>query len=133
MTPINWFAAGRPMTVTGIASLYPFQYSWLMKPLRFLGDSLKCLREFPEQAKQDAGYQLDRVQRGERPADFKPMPIIGKGVEELRIRDESGIYRVIYTARVADAVYVLHAFQKKTQATARRDIEVAKSRYAELT
>ena len=92
-----------------------------MKPLRFVGDSLKCLREFPEDAKQDAGYQLDKVQRGEQPTDFKPMPTIGKGVEELRVRDESGAYRVIYTARLPDAVYVLHAFQKKTQTTAKRD------------
>jgi phage-related protein len=104
-----------------------------MKPLRFVGDSLKCLREFPEDAKQDAGYQLDKVQRGEQPTDFKPMPSIGKGVEELRVRDESGAYRVIYTARLSDAVYVLHAFQKKTQATAKRGVELAKSRYAELT
>ncbi len=104
-----------------------------MKLLRFVGDSLKCLREFPEDAKQDAGYQLDKVQRGEQPTDFKPMPTIGKGVEELRIREASGAYRVIYTARLPDAVYVLHAFQKKTQTTAKRDIELAKSRYAELT
>ena len=103
-----------------------------MKPLRFVGDSLKCLREFPADAKQDAGYQLDKVQRGEQPIDFKPMPSIGKGVEELRVRDESGAYRVIYTARLPDAVYVLHAFQKKTQATAKRDVELAKSRYEEL-
>ena len=82
---------------------------------------------------QDAGYQLDKVQRGQQPDDFKPMPTIGKGVEELRVWDDSGTYRVIYTARLADAVYVLHAFQKKTQATSKRDIELAKSRYTELT
>ena len=104
-----------------------------MKPLRFIGDSLKCLREFPEGARHGAGYQRDKVQRGEIATDFKPMPTIGKGVEELRIRDESGAYRVIYTARLPCAVYVLHAFQKKTQTTARRDVELAKSRYAEVT
>lgn len=103
-----------------------------MKPLQFLGDSLKCLREFPEDARQDAGYQLDLVQRGEQPQDFKPMPSIGKGVEELRVWDETGTYRVIYTARIADAVYVLHAFHKKTQATSKRDIDIAKERYAQL-
>lgn len=103
-----------------------------MKLLRFLGDSLACLREFPEDARQDAGYQLDKVQRGEQPDDFKPMPSIGKGVAEVRVWDDSGTYRVIYTARIADAVYVLHAFQKKTQATSKRDIELAKSRYTEL-
>jgi predicted XRE-type DNA-binding protein/putative component of toxin-antitoxin plasmid stabilization module len=78
-----------------------------MKPVRFLGDSLKCLRDFPEDARQDAGYQIDKVQRGQQPDDFKPMPSIGKGVEEIRVRDDSGIFRVIYTARLAEAVFVL--------------------------
>lgn len=103
-----------------------------MKAIRFLGDSLKRLREFPDDAKQDSGYQLDKVQRGYQPDDFKPMASIGKGVEEIRVRDDSGIYRIIYTARTADAVYVLHAFQKKTQATSKRDIDIARERYAEL-
>ncbi len=104
-----------------------------LKPLRFVGDSLRRLREFPKEAKQDAGYQLEQVQRGTQPADFKPMPSIGKGVDEIRVWDDTGTYRVIYTARLADAVYVLHAFQKKTQATPRQDIELAKERFAELT
>lgn len=104
-----------------------------MKPIRFLGDSLKCLREFPEDARQDAGYQLDIVQRGGQPDDFKPMPAIGKGVEELRVWDDSGTYRVIYTARMADAVYVLHAFQKKTQATPKREMDIARDRFAQLS
>lgn len=60
------------------------------------------------------------------------MPAIGKGVEEIRLRDDTGIFRVIYTARLADAVYVLHAFQKKTQATTKHDVELASKRYAEL-
>jgi phage-related protein len=76
---------------------------------------------------------LDKVQRGEQPDDFKPMPLVGKGVEEIRVTDESGAYRVIYLARRAEAVYVLHAFQKKTQATARRDIEMARKRFAQLS
>lgn len=103
-----------------------------MKPISFLGDSLKSLRSFPEDARQDAGYQLDKIQRGEQPDDFKPMPGIGKGVEEIRIWDDSGTYRIVYTARLPDAVYVLHAFQKKTQATSKQDIEAAKTRYSEL-
>jgi hypothetical protein len=74
--------------------LYPYQHKWFMKPLQFLGDSLQCLRNFPMDARQDAGYQLDKVQRGLQPDDFKPMPTIGSGVEEIRIRDDSGIYRV---------------------------------------
>jgi phage-related protein len=88
-----------------------------MKPVRFLGDSLQCLRDFPVDARQDAGYQLDKVQRGLQPDDFKPMPTIGKGVEEIRIRD---------------AVFVLHAFQKKTQRASQRDIEIAKARFREM-
>jgi phage-related protein len=103
-----------------------------MKPLCFLGDSLECLRDFPEDARQDAGYQLDKVQRGEQPDDFKPMPTIGRGVEEIRIWDERGTYRVIYTARLADAVYVLHAFKKKTQTATGRDIDKARTRYMDL-
>ena len=103
-----------------------------MKPVRFLGDSLKCLREFPGDARQDAGRQLDRVQRGLQPDDFKPMPSIGRGVEEIRVWDEAGTFRVICLARLADAVYVLHAFQKKTQATAKRDIDTAKARLSQL-
>ena len=103
-----------------------------MKPIRFHGDSLKCLRDFPADARQDAGRQLDLVQRGKQPNDFKPMPSIGKGVEEIRLWDDAGTFRVIYTARLADAVHVLHAFQKKTQTTSKRDIEIAKARFAQL-
>ena len=103
-----------------------------MKPVQFLGDSLERLRDFPVDARQDAGYQLDKVQRGLQPDDFKPMPTIGRGVEEIRIRDDSGIYRVIYTARLAGAVLVLHAFEKKTQRTSQRDIEIAKARFREM-
>ena len=91
------------------------------------------MRQFPEDAHNDAGYQLDKVQRGEPPVDFKPMPSIGKGVEELRVWDDSGTYRVVYAARLADAVYVLHAFQKKTQATSKRDVELARKRYSEIS
>lgn len=104
-----------------------------MKPVKFLGDSLKCVRDFPNDARQDAGRQLDLVQRGKQPNDFKPMPAIGRGVEEIRIWDNAGTFRVIYTARMSDAIYVIHAFQKKTQTTAKRDIETAKARFTELT
>ena len=103
-----------------------------MKSICFLGDSLKRMREFPEEARQDAGYQLDKVQRGEQPDDFKPLPSIGQGVEEVRIWDDVGTFRVIYTARVGDTVVVLHAFQKKTQTTSKRDIELARARWSQL-
>lgn len=103
-----------------------------MKSVRFLGDSLRRLREFPEDVRQDAGYQLDKLQRGLQPDDFKSMPSIGKGVEEIRLWDDAGTFRVIYTARLKEVVVVLHAFQKKTQATSRQDIELAKRRWAQL-
>lgn len=101
-----------------------------MKPIVFVGDSLKRLREFPAEARQDAGYQLDKVQRGQQPDDFKPLPAVGRGVEEIRVWGESGTYRVIYTARMSDVVYVLHCFQKKTQATSKRDIKIARERFS---
>jgi phage-related protein len=103
-----------------------------MKPIRFAGDALAELRAFPQAARHDAGYELHRVQTGEQPADFKPMPAIGKGVEELRVRDTTGSYRVIYTARLADAVYVLHAFHKKTRRTAPANIELARKRFKQM-
>lgn len=94
---------------------------------------MKRLRAFPEFARQRAGYQLEKVQSGEQPDDFKPMPSIGVGVEELRIRNENSAHRVIFTARRAEAVYVLHAFEKKAQATPRRDLDLARKRFAELS
>ncbi len=103
-----------------------------MKPVVFRGDSLERLRRFPASARQDAGYQLDRVQRGAAPDDFKPMSTIGSGVQEIRVRDAAGAFRVIYVARFEEAVYVLHAFQKKTARIAPLDIELARQRYRRL-
>lgn len=102
------------------------------KHVCFLGTALDDLRTFPESARRRAGHQLDQVQHGLQPDDFKPMPAVGRGVEEIRIRDESGAYRVIYIARLARAVYVLHCFNKKTQKTSRLDLELAASRYRQL-
>jgi phage-related protein len=103
-----------------------------MKQLKFCASSLHDLIAFSPEARKRAGYQLDKVQHGKQPDDFKPMPTIGKGVEELRIKDESGAYRVVYLARLADAVYVLHCFQKKTQQTAKHDIDLAKQRLKDV-
>jgi phage-related protein len=103
-----------------------------VKLLRFLGNSLECFRQFPEEARHDVGYQLEQVQHGKQPTDFKSMSSVGKGVKELRVWDDSGTYRVVYIARFAEAVYVLHAFQKKARATSERDIELVRTRYAEL-
>lgn len=103
-----------------------------MKPVVFRGNSLERLRRFPASARQDAGYQLEQVQRGDMPDDFKSMSSIGPGVQEIRVRDAGGAFRVIYVARFEEAIYVLHAFQKKTQKTAPLDIELARQRYRAL-
>lgn len=104
-----------------------------MKPIAFQGGSLDDLRAFPTEARREAGHQLDRVQRGLEPDDWKPMPSVGPGVREVRVRDDTGAFRVIYTATRPEAVYVLHAFQKKTQQTARRDLDLARARLRDLT
>ena len=103
-----------------------------MKPIAFLGHSLDDLREFPSSARSEAGYQLDRVQHGLEPEDFKPMASIGKGVWEIRISDEAGQFRIIYVAKFKDAVFVLHCFQKKSQKTPLKDLDLASKRLREL-
>ena len=103
-----------------------------MKPICFLGDSLRRMKDFPVSVRQEAGHNLNAVQHGELPADFKSMPVIGPGVYEIRLRDDSGAFRVFYAVNQPEAVYVLHAFQKKTQATPRQDIELGRKRYKEL-
>ena len=102
-----------------------------MKGIEFLGTSLKTVREFPALAKREAGYQLDRVQHGLDPMDWRPMKSVGHGVREIRIQHE-GQYRVIYMASFEENVYVLHAFQKKTQKTSRRDLDAAKRALKEV-
>ena len=95
------------------------------KSVTFHGDSLDRVRDFPQDARREAGHELYRVQKGLDPNDWKPMPTIGAGVREIRIRDAAGAYRVIYIATLADAVHVLHAFRKKSQKTARHDVDLA--------
>lgn len=103
-----------------------------MKPVVFLGSSLADLRGFPDEARRMAGLQLDRIQRGLDPDDWKPLKTIGQGVREIRIRENSGAFRVIYAASFADVVYVLHAFQKKTQKTSQRHLDLAAARFKEI-
>ena len=102
-----------------------------MKPISFLGDSRDVLRSFPDSARYRAGVELRAVQKGLEPDDWKPMTTIGSGVREIRIRDASGAFRIVYLATLPDLVLVLHAFQKKTQQTAQRDIELAIRRLRE--
>lgn len=101
----------------------------MLKPIEWKGSSYDDLMEFPREARHDAGYQLERVQGGEEPEDWKPMPSIGPGVREIRVHEESGEFRVIYLATRPEAVYVLHAFQKKSQKTSRTDVALAIKRF----
>lgn len=100
-----------------------------LKAVVWMGGSKANLVSFPRDARHDAGYQLEKVQRGIDPSDWKPMPTVGAGVREIRIREDSGAYRVIYLAARPEAVYVLHCFQKKSQQTSRRDIHLAAKRF----
>jgi phage-related protein len=102
-----------------------------MKPLNFMGSSLDDLRNFPDEARRAAGFELRAVQNGFEPIDWKPMPAIGPGVKEIRIH-VLGEWRVIYVAKLRDAVYVLHAFQKKTRKTRQQDIDLARRRYRQI-
>jgi len=99
-----------------------------MKKIEWLGNSKDAVRAFPEDARQDAGWQLELIQRGENPDNWKPMKTIGQGVREIRIREASGAYRIIYLATFEDRVLVLHAFQKKTQKTPQKDLDLAEKR-----
>ena len=103
-----------------------------VKPITFLGDSLDAICGFPRGARREAGFQLDKVQRGLNPDDWKPMKTVGTSAREIRIRDDTGAFRVVYVATLPEAVYVLHAFQKKTEQTAQRDIELARARLKNL-
>jgi phage-related protein len=102
------------------------------KPIEFRGSSLDDLRAFPLSARREAGHQLDQVQNGQEPDDWKPMRTVGQGVKEIRIRNAAGAFRVIYVAKLVDAVYVLHCFQKKTEKTSKADLDLAAKRYRDL-
>ncbi|MFJ4346208.1 type II toxin-antitoxin system RelE/ParE family toxin [Pseudomonas sp. NPDC089401] len=102
------------------------------KPIEWVGSSKEDLRGFPTVARQRAGYQLDLIQAGEEPADWKPMEAVGQGVREIRIRCKDGAFRVLYVVSRPEAIYVLHAFRKTTDKTEKRDIDVARARFKSL-
>jgi phage-related protein len=88
---------------------------------------LRTCERFPDEARRDAGFNLDFVQRGLDPLDWKPMKDVGAGVKEIRVHDAAGTFRVIYLAARREGVYVLHCFQKKTRKTRKADIDLAAS------
>ena len=101
------------------------------KPLSWCGASFEDIRGFPADARRDAGYQLRRVQQGLLPTDWKPMTSVGTGVLELRVQTQLE-HRVFYVAKFEEALYVLHAFEKRTRQTPHREIALAQKRLADL-
>ena len=98
------------------------------KQIRWVGSAYDDLLAFPKDARKEAGFQLGKVQAGLDPADW-PFDEVGAGTNEIRIREASGIYRVMYVAKFEEAIYVLHCFPKKTQVTSNRDRAIAAARY----
>lgn len=101
------------------------------KPLMWLGSSRRDLRAFPALPRRLAGFELRRVQQGLDPGDWKPMQAVGPGVREIRIH-VAGAHRVFYVTTRPEAVYVLHAFEKKTQKTSARDLQIGRLRFSVL-
>lgn len=104
----------------------------MRRRLLFLESSDKDIRSFPADARRDTGYALDFVQQGEWPSDTKPMRSVGSGVHEIRVSDNGRAFRTLFVAKFEEAIYVLHAFEKKTRKTPQRDIDLARRRYRDL-
>lgn len=102
-----------------------------MKTLQFIGSSLDALRDFPDEARRAAGFELHAIQNGLMPSDFKPLLTVGAGAYEIRLH-VLGEWRIVYVAKFDEAIYVLHAFQKKTQRTSQHDIKLAAKRYQQI-
>ena len=99
------------------------------KEIRWVGSSYEDLLAFPKEIRREAGFELGKIQSGLDPADWKPFDTVGAGTKEVRLRDASGIYRIMYVSKFEEAIYVLHCFQKKTQRTARQDQLIAEMQY----
>jgi len=99
-----------------------------IKPVEWLGDSRERVQAFPSEPRREVGFELWEVQQGKQPSDWKPMPSVGLGVNEIRVR-AGNAYRLIYVARFSEAVYVLHAFEKKSRKTSKPDLELARKRF----
>ena len=97
-----------------------------------MGSSREDLRAFPREARRAIGYQLEHVQVGVDPDDWKPMSTVGSGVREIRIRESSGAFRCIYPTTRPEGIYVLHCFQKKTRKTSRQDLDLAEKRFKSI-
>lgn len=107
--------------------------NWHRTPIAWIGSTLEDIKAFPDSIKRELGHDLDLVQQGLEPRDFKPMQNLGAGILEIRVKDRNGIFRLVYVAKFTDTIYCLHAFQKKTQQTAKHDRDVIKARYKAIT
>lgn len=103
----------------------------MVKTIYWIGRSREVICRFVKSARAQIGYQLYRVQRGLAPTDWKPLKSVGPGAIEIRLHQPHE-HRLVYVAKFGNAIYVLHAFEKKTQKTPKRDIEIAKKNYKEL-
>lgn len=103
-----------------------------INPVVFLGTSLEDLRSFPDNPRREAGYQINKLQREDVPDSWKPVTVIGHGVQEIRLRDVTGQFRVLFVAKFAEAVYILHCFCKKSRKISKSDLDLATNRYREL-
>jgi phage-related protein len=103
-----------------------------MKQVIWMGTSKEDLKAFPGEARREVGYQLEHVQEGVDPDDWKPMSVVGSGVREIRVRESSGVFRCIYLATRPEGIYILHCFQKKTQKTSQRDLDLAQRRFKSI-
>jgi phage-related protein len=122
----------RPRFMPDIAYACEIRHNPLVKPVVWMGGSREDLRQFPETVQDSLGFELYRVQCGFDPKDWKPMTTVAAGVREIRVRDEAGIFRMIYLATRPEGVYVLHCFQKKAQRTSRLDLEIATKRFKSI-
>lgn len=105
-----------------------------LRPLVWMGDSLKNVRSFPEEVRASVGYALQLVQAGETPMNAKPFKGIGSGVYEIVKRYDNDTYRAVYAVKIGEKIYVLHAFQKKSKQgikTPQADIDLIKQRYTD--
>lgn len=102
-----------------------------MKPITWLGNTHQTVKDYSQTVKREIGYNLDKVQRGLKPFDWKPMSAVGPGVNEIRIHEENE-YRVLYVTKFQESIYVLHCFVKKTEQTLKKEIDLARQRYTDL-
>src|SRR6266436_6226134 len=105
-----------------------------LRPLLWVASSKRDFREFPAQVQDDLGFQLYLAQTGQHPPSAKPLKVLGSGTVELVDNFDGDTYRAVYTVRFESAVYVLHAFKKKSKQgikTPQSDIELIKRRLRE--